>query len=251
MFSHRDGMARLLPLRPSAAFQPPGLERSPAQAPLGFDDLVGRIVEVTGAGTSAQATWAAGLVAQAQRIGETVAWLLPIDGALYPPDLALQGIDVQALAVARLPDRPALLKAADVLLRSGGFGLCVIDLDDATQKPTQDENPKPSPRIRPVTDKRFVRGQPTDGQLARLLGLAQKHGAAVVFLTSGREPLGSLVSLRIEVQRHRRLVGVMGGELDGGGQGDVFAVVTQVTKDKRRGPGPAREEAWRGPEGMG
>lgn len=251
-------MARLLPLRPFAAFQPPGLERSPAQAPLIFDDLVGRIVEVTGSGTSAQATWAAGLVAQAQRIGETVAWLLPVDGALYPPDLALQGIDVQALAVVRLPDRPALLKAADVLLRSGGFGLCVVDLDDAAQRPTQGEPPKPGAKIRQVTDKRLAHGQPSDGrpsdgqpsdgQLARLLGLAQKHGAAVVFLTSGRQPLGSLVSLRIEVRRHRRLVGVAGGEK---GQGDEFAVVTQVTKDKRRGPGPVQEEAWRGPEGMG
>jgi len=143
-----------------------------------------------------------------------VVWIQRVGGLLYPPDLAAAGVDVAALAVALMPDSPALLRAADVLLRSGGFGLCIVDLESAAL-------------------------HPTDGQLGRLLGLCQKHGAAVVFLTSSEDAptLGSLVSLRLEVRR----------EVRGSGQ---FSVQVHVVKDKRRGPGRSIAEEWDAPAGL-
>jgi len=97
---------------------PPFLTPSPpflAQA-----ELAGRLVEVTGQGASARISWLAGLVAAAQREGETVAWLQLCVGSLYPPDLVRLGIDLTKLSVALLPDATALLRGADILLRTGG-----------------------------------------------------------------------------------------------------------------------------------
>ena len=204
MASAASNLAHVLPLVP----------RPSIQAPLSPADFIGRLIEVTGQGASARTSWLAGQIAEAQRAGETVAWIQRAGGLLYPPDLAAAGIDVAALAVVQMPDGPALLRAADVLLRSGGFGLCIVDLEGAAL-------------------------HPTDGQLGRLLGLCQKHGAAVVFLTAPVDTpaLGSLVSLRLEVRR----------ELRGTGQ---FAVQVQVVKDKRRGPGRVSEEEWRAPAGL-
>lgn len=183
-------------------------------------DLIGRLVEVTGQGASARTTWVSSLVAEAQRAGETVAWIQRVGGMLYPPDLAAAGVDVAALAVVLMPDGPALLRAADVLLRSGGFGLCVVDLE----RPPEGQG---------------AALHPSDAQLGRLLGLCQKHGAAVLFLTRPQDAptLGSLVSLRLEVRREAREAG-------------RFAVRVEVAKDKRRGPGRVQEAMCHGPEGL-
>ncbi len=184
-------------------------------------DLAGRLIEVTGRDAAGRTSWLARLVAQTQREGETAAWLQVAPGQLYPPDLQTAGIDVRALAVGMLPDGPALLRAADVLLRSGGFGLVVVDLDGVPLRPT-------------------------DGQLGRLLGLCQKHGAALALLTrevaGGTEPgaglqLGSLVSLRLQMAR----------DLPAAGRCTLRA---EVVKDKRRGPGRRLQAQWHTPDGM-
>lgn len=214
-------------------------------APGSLADLSGRLIEVTGAGATGRMSWLARLVAQAQREGETAAWLQLAPGQLYPPDLQGVGIDVNALVVGLLPDGPALLRTADMLLRSGGFGLVVVDLDGVALRPT-------------------------DGQLGRLLGLCQKHGAALALLTRevataeaqgpqrGRDggglQLGSLVSLRWQVTRAVTPAG-QGSQGQGSlqGQGPLRGQCTlqaEAVKDKRRGPGRRAEQVWSWPEGM-
>jgi recombination protein RecA len=165
---------------------------------------------------AARTSWLATLIAQAQAAGETTAWLQTAPGTLYPPDLALVGVDVEALVVGLLPDAPAQLKAADWLLRSGGFGVVVLDWADEALPP----------------------GWPGDGPLGRLLGLCQKHGATLLLRTrqAGRAGegagLGSMVSLRLAVRRQ-------GNEL-----------LVEVIKDKRRGPGRVQREQRLPPEGL-
>jgi recombination protein RecA len=199
--------------------------------PLSLADLAGRLVEVTaplGARPAARTSWLATLVAQAQAEGETVAWLQTAPGTLYPPDLAAVGVDVEALVVGLLPDAQAQLKAADWLLRSGGFGVVVVDW----------------------ADERVPPGWPGDGPLGRLLGLCQKHGATLLLrtrpadgsnegagLSSGTglgsgAGLSSLISLRLAVRRQ-------GAELR-----------VEVLKDKRRGPGRSHVELRTAPEGL-
>jgi len=175
--------------------------------------LSGRLVEISGAEDSAALTLALGLVRQAQLLGEPVAWIGPLTETFFPPDAAAGGVDLSALAIVRVPDPRALPRAADQLARSGGFGLVVLDAGIA--------------RL-PLA------------ALSRLLGLAQKHGVAILFLTDKRErapSIGPLVSLRAHARRRRT-------------GPDEFTCEMVVVKDKRRAPGWTHTEVCGGPSGL-
>jgi recombination protein RecA len=101
-------------------------------------------------------------------------------------------------------------------LRSGAFGLVVIDLG---AEPTSEVS---------------------IAHQGRLVTLAQQHDAAIVFVTeksAEAASLGSLVSLRGEALRMRR---------DDGG----FTCLVRALKDKRRGPGWTHQEVLRAPAGL-
>jgi len=174
--------------------------------------LTGRLVELSGAEDSCALTFAFGLVRQAQLKDESVVWVAPATETFYPPDVASSGIDLDALAVVRVPTR-ALARAADQLARSGGFGLVVVDVGTA--------------RVAMAA-------------LSRLLGLAQKHKTTLLFLTDKPEKspsLGSLISLRAQAVREQ--IGP-----------DEFACKLTVIKDKRRAPGWVVREVCCGPAGL-
>jgi recombination protein RecA len=173
----------------------------------------GRLVELSARGASGTLTAAVELVAEAQGQSEPVAWLTLGTGTFYPPDVADSGVDLEALVVVRAPDATAIARAAERLLRSGAFGLVVLDLGDRLDLSMQ------------------IQG--------RLVTLAQTHDAAIVCLTEkagDTSSLGSLVSLRAEALRVREH-----GE---------FAVTLRALKDKRRGPGWAHTIKRRGPAGL-
>ncbi len=175
--------------------------------------LAGRLVEVSGIGAVASLTAAVGLVLEAQVEGEPAAWISLPASIFYPPDLADSGVDLEAMVVVRAPTVAHAGRAADRLLRSGGFGLVVMDLGAGAEIP-----------------------MPMQG---RLVGLAQRHDAAIVCLTEkAREAasIGSMVSLRAEALRVR--------------DGDRFAISLRALKDKQRGPGWAHEEAVGGVDGL-
>ncbi len=218
--------------------------------------LAGRLVELSGVADSACLTAAFGLVLKAQLLDEPVAWLTLDSQAFFPPDAAASGVDLNALAVVRVPSIHGIGRAADHLARSGAFGLLVADLADGSLR---------------------------TAMLSRLRGLAHKHDIAMVFLTqtptrpasmgsirrgtsgsgsgSAVAPggamadrsgsgsglrrdgfgvpgaLGSLVSLRGIVRRTRT------GE-------DRFECEIRFAKDKRRAPGWRVAETCRGPSGL-
>src|SRR5258706_6367601 len=145
-------------------------------------ELGGRIVELSSREAPAMLTLAFALVLSAQKKGEPTAWVTSPDSTFFPPDADEGGVDLSALAVVRAPDAHASARAADRLLRSGAFGLVVLDLGESSRIPLALQ--------------------------ARLLSLAQAHVAALLCLTekSGRAvpPLfGSLASLRCEASRER------------------------------------------------
>lgn len=178
-----------------------------------IEDLYGRLVEISGGPDGAQLTAAFGLVHLAQTREEPVALVQPRDRTFYPPDVADDGIDLDALVVTRVPAAGDVPRASEHLVRSGAFGLVVLELGKDPHLPMP--------------------------MLTRLSALAKKHECAVVFLTEKRAEhpsLGSLVSLRGEAHRRR-------------GEGG-FEVVVSVTKDKRRAPGWGYEETCRGPTGL-
>jgi recombination protein RecA len=177
---------------------------------------------VSGIGAVAALTTAVGVVLEAQVEGEPVAWIgisRSPDGSrtpsstFYPPDLADSGVDLEALIVVRAPSIAHAGRAADRLLRSGGFGLIVLDLGANAELPMA------------------LQG--------RLVGLAQRHDAAILCLTekaSDASSIGSMVSLRAEALRAR--------------DGDRFALTLRAIKDKQRGPGWMHGERLRGPAGL-
>jgi recombination protein RecA len=213
----------ILPLRV------PTPETQPQIAPWSLESLAGRLVEIAGSEDGATLSLAAYLVLDAQRVGEQAAWIIPGDASCFAPDLADSGIDLDALVVVRARargmgagDGAAGARAADKLIRSGSFGVVIVDLGTAPRIPA------------PL--------------LARLASLAQRHHAALVFLTQhtgataptggiGASSLGSLISLRVRARRQRIAA-------------DRYRCWLEVLKDKRRGPTWGYEEVCRGAPGM-
>jgi hypothetical protein len=116
-------------------------------------------------------------------------------------------------------------RAAELLLRSGGFGLLVID---------------------------FCRTEPTGGAAwqGRLLGLARQHEARVLLLRrEARESLGPLVGMRV-ASRVERVTNVddPAGFHPRTGQ---FEIRHEVLKNKSGGPLEPAAIRIRGPWGLG
>jgi len=177
-------------------------------------ELSGRLCELSTSGAGSALTAAFHLVLDAQLEGEPVAWIAATDHTFFPPDVSAGGVDLEALIVVRAPGATAAGKITDRLLRSGAFGLVVLDLGASA--------------VLPVS----LQG--------RLVQLARTHGTAVLCLTDkkpGRPSLGSLVSLRGRPRRRRR-------------GPDRFACGIEVLKDKRHGPGWSCSEVYRGPDGL-
>jgi recombination protein RecA len=187
----------------------------PSSARWGLEALAGRLSELSGLGPTARLSLAIGLVCEAQRAGETTAWITNHRSVFFPPDAAASGADLARLPVVFTPDAPAAARAAWRLIQSGGFGLVVLDLVGSDA-----EMPIPLQ--------------------SRLTSAAQGHGAAVVFVTekaADLASLGSLVSLRCEARR----------EEAGAGR---FLCIARALKDKRRGPGWTYTEVRHGPAGL-
>lgn len=148
----------------------------------------GRLVELSGqAAAGARTTAAVREVVRLQREGELVAWIQTRGGTFYPPDAAESGVDLASLTVVHVPSSALdAARAAELLLRSGAFGLVLVDLEG-------------------MVDARLP-----SRALARLHALCRQHDSTVVFLTPpAQEALGSLVSLRLEPRRietHAELV---------------------------------------------
>ncbi len=187
-------------------------------APWGLAALRGRLVELSARGASAVLTTAIELVCEAQQAAEPAAWVTLSGGSFYPPDAADCGVDLAALVVVRVTSAITAARAAERLLRSGAFGLVVMDLVELGI----------DPRLAMATQ-------------GRLVTLAQAHDAALVCLTDkpNESPsLGSLVSLRAAALRTRTASGELG-------------VTLRALKDKRRGPDWQRARRRRGPAGYG
>ncbi|HEY5938494.1 MAG TPA: recombinase A [Kofleriaceae bacterium] len=186
----------------------------------GLPALRGRLVELSARGATATLTAAVGLVLEAQGASEPVAWVTT-HGSFYPPDVADSGVDLAALVVVRVPSTPdsavVAARTAERLLRSGAFGLIVLDLVGGASNANEISM----------------------AHQGRLVTLAQAHDAAVVCLTDKTRDtasIGSLVSLRVEALRSRATNG--------------FELTVRALKDKRRGPSWTRSIKVRGPAGM-
>ena len=189
-------------------------QTQPATTPtLQLESLRGRMVEFSSHGDTATLSLTGVLLGQAQRQGEPVAWVALGNSTFFPPDLVDMGIDLDALPVICLPHATAVARATDHLLRSGAFGLVVMDLGPTDLHPSLQ---------------------------TRLGGLAHRHRTALVALTrkKDRSPsLGSLISLRLEARLEKPAF-------------NRFHCQVRALKDKQRGPGWGDDLWFRGPPGL-
>jgi recombination protein RecA len=179
-----------------------------------YTALAGRFTELSSIGGIASLTLACTLVLNAQQHAEPVAWIACMPRIFFPPDVAANGIDLDALVVVRVADARAAARAADTLVRCGAFGLVVLDLgaDGAVPIALQ----------------------------ARLVQLARRSDTAILCLTEKPDTmpsLSSLVSLRATARRQPLTPG-------------AFACELTVLKDKRNSPGWTHTEVCRGPVGL-
>lgn len=187
---------------------------SPRSSTWTLPAVAGRLVEISRSPAGTPLTLAFQLLIDAQRRGEPVAWIGRRDTSFFPPDAFDAGADLSALPVVWAKDVVMVAKAADLLVRSGAFGLVLVDLGVEPALPAHASS--------------------------RLAGLAKQHGTAVVCLTEkdARQPsLGPLVSLRVHADR--RVFG------DG-----RYRCEAQAIKDKRGKPGWTIAEVCRGPDGL-
>ena len=176
--------------------------------------LAGCLTEISDSGAAPALTAAASLILQAQQCGEPAAWVGFGNSIFFPPDLVEWGIDLDALPVVQVPDALAASRAADQLLRSGAFGLVVLDL-------------KAEARMHMAVQ-------------SRLAALARKHHAALLCLTRkkrGAPSLGPLVSLHGEGRITRTAF-------------SRFDWKIRMVKDKRGSPGWSHTESCRGTDGL-
>jgi hypothetical protein len=115
----------------------------------------GRISEITGRAGSGKTSIAASFVAFATRRGEVAAWL-DSSGSFDPESMAAAGVDLRRMLWASMRRgsardlrsplqkgrpvgsgvRSAIVKAAELVLEAGGFGLVVVDFGEAPRSLT-------------------------------------------------------------------------------------------------------------------
>jgi recombination protein RecA len=190
------------------------MQSSPAAGAWRLEAFYGRLAELSGSATTAALSLTFRLVLEAQRHGEPAAWITERTSSFFPPDAARSGIDLGALVVIRMAQIQLAPRAADHLVRSGGFALVVLDLGRCLHLPLAVQT--------------------------RLAGLARKHHTALLCLTdktSDAPSLGSLVSLRAEATHFKKAQGQFGCRI-------------RVLKDKRCGLGWSHQEVFHAPDGL-
>ncbi len=240
--------------------------------------LAGGVAEISSANGGGTLSLAMALVLDAQREGEPVAWVAAGEGTFFPPDAAAAGVDLGALPVVLAPAVAEALRAADLLLRSGAFGLVILDLGGSDGAPGArwwgDPSARRLPALRPgewecgerlpgapgpreldadipgmmraSSRSRAPRGRPpgepwTPSVTARLAGLARRHGATLLCIAGGDAAAGhggSLATLRAEALLRRTGEGQFRGRV-------------RALRDRRRPLGWVHEVDLRGPDGLG
>jgi len=134
----------------------------------------GRLTELSGPRSTGCTGLACAVAARTTQAGETIAWVDPQD-ALEPDAAAAAGIALARTLWVRPRAVPDALRATEILLGAGGFGLVVLDL-----------------------------GQPVGRTTAwpRLLHAAERSRTALLIVTSRRE-VGACAALALQVTSRR------------------------------------------------
>lgn len=152
----------------------PGLDRLTGGLPRGA------VTEITGPASSGRTSIALSILAEGTTRGEAVAL---IDGhdAFTPRSAVRAGVDLKRLLWIRCNHLDAVLKAADLILKGGGFGVVALDIADL-----------PLSSLRSVPPKTWLRFQ-------RAI-----ENTPTILLITGQEPAAqSSASVVLRVEMHQ------------------------------------------------
>jgi len=142
----------------------------------------GRIIEIYGPESSGKTTLAMHILAEAQKLGETVAFI-DAEHAFDPTYAKAIGIDIEEMFISQPDFGEQALEILETLVRSAGFGVIVID------------------SVAALTPRAEIEGEMGDSHMglqARLMSqalrkitaIANKTGTTVIFLNQLRMKIG-------------------------------------------------------------
>ena len=145
----------------------------------------GRVSEIIGRAGTGRTSLAAAFAANATGCGEVIAWI-DSAGAFDPTSIAAAGVELARVLWASIPRKASrarsastregrVLKAAEMVLEAGGFGLVVIDFGD------------------------IFRAIP-DSAVLRIARAAERSGAAVIAIAP-RRICGTFAALSLTMNR--------------------------------------------------
>src|SRR5258706_368778 len=169
----------------------------------------GRVVEIYGPESSGKTTLTLSVIAQAQKLGGTAAFI-DAENALDPQYAKKLGVKIDELLISQPDTGEQALEIADMLVRSGSVEVIVIDSVAA---------------LAPKAEIEGEMGEPQMGLQARLMSQALRK------LTSNIKPTNTLV---IFINQIRMKIGVMFGNPETTTGGNALKFYASVRLDIRR-----------------
>src|SRR6266853_888073 len=169
----------------------------------------GRVVEIYGPESSGKTTLTLSVIAQAQKLGGTAAFI-DAENALDPQYAAKLGVKIDELLISQPDTGEQALEIADMLVRSGSVDVIVIDSVAA---------------LTPKAEIEGEMGEPQMGLQARLMSQALRK------LTSNIKRTNTLV---IFINQIRMKIGVMFGNPETTTGGNALKFYASVRLDIRR-----------------
>ncbi len=170
----------------------------------------GRIVELYGPESSGKTTVALHIIAEAQKKGGEVAFI-DVEHALDPVYAKALGVDIDNLLVSQPDSGEQALEIAEMLVRSGGIDVLVVD------------------SVAALTTRAEIEGDMGDahvGQLARLMSQAMRKLTAIVSKTN---------CVAIFINQIREKIGVMYGNPETTPGGRALKFYSSVRMEVRKG----------------
>jgi hypothetical protein len=176
--------------------------------------LRGRVVEISGRQSAGKTSTALELIEQSHLQSRPAAWIsIGDEQCFFPPDVAERAIDLESLPVICVDTISQAQVAADELVKSGGIDCVVVENMDNESVST--------------------------GLMKRLVQNAERHNAAVAFLTEKPRRwsrISPIASLRVDISTVRTE--------------DGFLTQLDPLVDKRHGPSWELEKTYDGPPGL-
>ncbi len=142
----------------------------------------GRVVEIFGAESAGKTTLASHVIAEAQRLGGTAAYI-DAEHAMDPAYSKRLGVDIDALLVSQPDSAEQALEITDYLVRSGALDVIVVDSVAALVPMAEQEGEMGDTHI-------GLQARLMSQALRKLTGSVARTSTALIFINQLREKVG-------------------------------------------------------------